>query len=60
MDRLVGAARAIGTTVSAGGALLLGDSGESVRVVADRAMYRAKSLGRDRWSVAGSEAAIRR
>ena len=59
MDRLVGAARAVGTTVSAGGAPL-GDSGESVRVVADRALYRAKSLGRDRWYVADTVPAVRR
>ncbi|TAL21557.1 MAG: GGDEF domain-containing protein [Frankiales bacterium] len=58
--RLVEAARRVRTTVSIGGALVGDvvagrDTPEAARLHADRALYRAKSAGRDRFLLAGDE-----
>lgn len=47
-DRLVHAARRVRTTISVGVAMLGEADGDAVRLVADRALYRAKASGRDR------------
>ena len=53
--RLVEAARRVRTTVSIGGALIGPESPEAARLRADRALYRAKSEGRDCFLLAGDE-----
>ena len=54
-SRLVEAARRVRTTVSIGAALVGEGTPEQARLRADRALYRAKSQGRDRHLVAGPE-----
>lgn len=50
-QRLVDAARRVRTTVSIGVALIDDERPEIARLRADRALYRAKSQGRDRYAV---------
>ena len=50
-QRLVDAARRVRTTVSIGLALVGPDSPQVARLRADKALYRAKSQGRDRYAV---------
>ena len=57
-SRLVLAARRVRTTVSIGVALVDASPPEVARLRADRALYRAKSTGRDRYLLAGALDAV--
>ena len=56
--RLVEAARRVRTTVSIGAAIIGPQTPEVARLRADRALYRAKSAGRDRYLLAGAQDAV--